>query len=64
MRRSLMTELGWDPEWEVNPKEIKLLDKIGEWTLQTCNCFLGMGFDLGSGDMHAASQVWTKPITA
>ena len=29
MRRSLLTELGWDPEWEVNPSEVKLLDKIG-----------------------------------
>lgn len=22
-------ELGWDPEWEVNPKELKLIEKIG-----------------------------------
>jgi hypothetical protein len=26
----MMQELGWDPEWEVNPKELKLIEKIGE----------------------------------
>ena len=31
MRRHMLTELGWDPEWEVNPKELKLIDKIGAW---------------------------------
>ena len=30
MRRHMLTELGWDPEWEVNPKEVKLIEKIGE----------------------------------
>lgn len=25
----LERELGWDPEWEVNPKELKLLERIG-----------------------------------
>lgn len=30
MRRHMLTELGWDPEWEVNPKELKLIEKIGE----------------------------------
>lgn len=29
MRRHMLTELGWDPEWEVNPKELKLIEKIG-----------------------------------
>jgi hypothetical protein len=29
MRRHMLTELGWDPEWEVNPKEVKILEKIG-----------------------------------
>mmetsp|Transcript_33425 Transcript_33425/g.73919 ORF Transcript_33425/g.73919 Transcript_33425/m.73919 type:complete len:522 (-) Transcript_33425:758-2323(-) len=29
MRRTLMQELGWDPEWEVNPKELRLVEKIG-----------------------------------
>jgi len=24
-----MHELGWDPEWEINPRELKLLEKIG-----------------------------------
>ncbi|KAJ9508672.1 hypothetical protein QJQ45_027961 [Haematococcus lacustris] len=28
-RRMAMDELGWDPEWEVNPRELKLLEKIG-----------------------------------
>jgi len=28
-RRMMMQELGWDPEWEVNPKELKLIEKIG-----------------------------------
>lgn len=26
-------ELGWDPEWEVNPKELKLIEKIGAYLL-------------------------------
>ena len=26
-----MEELGWDPEWEVNPAELELVDKIGGW---------------------------------
>jgi hypothetical protein len=30
MRRHMLTELGWDPEWEVNPNEVKLIEKIGE----------------------------------
>ncbi len=30
MRRSLLSDMGWDPEWEVNPKEVHLMDKIGE----------------------------------
>ena len=30
MRRHMLTELGWDPEWEVNPKEVKLIETIGE----------------------------------
>jgi hypothetical protein len=25
-----MAEIGWDPEWEVNPKELKLVERIGE----------------------------------
>jgi len=24
-----MQEIGWDPEWEVNPKELKLVERIG-----------------------------------
>ena len=24
-----MTDMGWDPEWEVNPKELKLVERIG-----------------------------------
>ncbi|MEW5309905.1 MAG: hypothetical protein WDW38_001748 [Sanguina aurantia] len=28
-RRSTMLELGWEPEWEVNPKELHLVEKIG-----------------------------------
>lgn len=30
-RRMMMEELGWDPEWEVNPKELRLIEKIGGW---------------------------------
>jgi hypothetical protein len=22
--------MGWDPEWEVNPKELKLIERIGK----------------------------------
>ncbi|GIL72919.1 hypothetical protein Vretimale_4568 [Volvox reticuliferus] len=28
-RRMMMTELGWEPEWEVNPKELQLVERIG-----------------------------------
>lgn len=29
-RVGVMHEIGWDPEWEVNPKELKLVERIGE----------------------------------
>jgi hypothetical protein len=29
-RVGVMQEIGWDPEWEVNPKELKLVERIGE----------------------------------
>lgn len=35
MRRHMLTELGWDPEWEVNPKELKLIEKIGKQAVGT-----------------------------
>lgn len=25
-----MADIGWEPEWEVNPKELKLIERIGE----------------------------------
>lgn len=28
-RVGVMHEIGWDPEWEVNPKELKLVERIG-----------------------------------
>jgi hypothetical protein len=28
-RVGVMQEIGWDPEWEVNPKELKLVERIG-----------------------------------
>ncbi|PNW85018.1 hypothetical protein CHLRE_03g168150v5 [Chlamydomonas reinhardtii] len=28
-RRIMMNELGWEPEWEVNPKELQLVERIG-----------------------------------
>ena len=31
-RVGAMAEIGWDPEWEVNPKELKLVERIGEKT--------------------------------
>lgn len=30
-RRIMMNELGWEPEWEVNPKELQLVERIGAW---------------------------------
>ena len=28
-RSEAMQDIGWDPEWEVNPKELKLIERIG-----------------------------------
>eukprot|EP00877_Chromochloris_zofingiensis_P012895 jgi/Chrzof1/785/Cz01g28220.t1 len=28
-RVAVMQEIGWDPEWELNPKELKLVERIG-----------------------------------
>lgn len=28
-RVTMLSEIGWDPEWEVNPKELKLIERIG-----------------------------------
>jgi hypothetical protein len=28
-RAEAMADIGWDPEWEVNPKELKLIQRIG-----------------------------------
>jgi hypothetical protein len=28
-RAGAMADIGWDPEWEVNPKELKLIERIG-----------------------------------
>lgn len=29
-RAGAMADIGWDPEWEVSPKELKLIERIGE----------------------------------
>jgi hypothetical protein len=29
-RSGAMADLGWEPEWEVNPQELKLVERIGE----------------------------------
>ena len=30
-----MNELDFDPDWEVDPSEIHLMDKLGEWQAQS-----------------------------
>jgi len=32
-RSEAMADIGWDPEWEVNPKELKLIQRIGVCTV-------------------------------
>uniref|UniRef100_A0A7S0UV82 Protein kinase domain-containing protein n=1 Tax=Polytomella parva TaxID=51329 RepID=A0A7S0UV82_9CHLO len=29
MRGNIINEIGWDPEWEVNPKDLQMIQKIG-----------------------------------
>lgn len=49
-RVGVMQEIGWDPEWEVNPKELKLVERIGEWTGPWCRGTMGQGgCPLGKG---------------
>lgn len=48
-RRMMMHELGWDPEWEVNPKELKLIEKIGQYIWQ------GMAH---ANEPGRASRIW------
>lgn len=46
-RRLIMQELGWEPEWEVNPKELKLIEKIGQW-----GCTTGSVQDIRNSWVH------------
>lgn len=34
MRVSALIDSGFDPEWEVNPRELQLLERIGGWVVQ------------------------------
>jgi len=48
-RSEAMADIGWDPEWEVNPKELKLIERIGASTVLRVAALLAGWVDGWSG---------------
>lgn len=55
-RRLMLNELGWEPEWEVNPKELQLVEKIGKRDVcRIYACVVRVG-DRGARQPHTVAS--------